>query len=819
MSWEKGDVSDRVSKCRGDLKSIQFAMEKDPDNAKLRNKSCELLNEYNIARKEEDNMLYQKEKVEWLNEGDRNTSFFHKILKERKHRSKITAICDESGKRYENDEVADQFLKHFKEFLEKEDKKVSDKEALFDIEDDKVPGPDGFTSKFFKETWDTLRNEVCQAVQQFFDTRKLLGEVNATVISLVPKIKTPNKVSDYRPIACCNVIYKCISKILTNKMKSVLRKLVDENQSAFIAGRQITDNILLAHELLRGYNRKSSRKKCAFKIDLQKAYDTINWDFLGKSLSGFGFHSKWIKWVMTCITTAKFTINVNGDIVGYFNGGRGLRQGDPIAPYLFTLVMEVLNLLMKKNIIEAVNFRYHFGCKRQKITHIYFVDDLMVFCNGDISLAKVIKRTLEEFSGISGLKPNMQKSTVFFGGMNVMEQNNILKIIPFFVGKFPMKYLGVPLIKIQLNVSECKPLVEKVEKKILDWKNRALTYAGRLQLIASVLSSMQMYWALVFLIPKTVINEINKLLKRFLWCQGELIKGKAKVLWDSICKPKDQGGLGLKDLHKWNETLLLKLLWNVAAKKDTLWVKWINVEKQKGRNLWDMQIDSNSSLTWKTFLGTRDKIRDHIWVEIGNGKSTSVWYDNCHSMGPLCSVVTKRDVYDARMTDKCTVEEAIARGSWIWPSDWVDKFPMLKTYRVPNLKELKSDVTKWKENNERLVDFSIKQAWKDRNAEGMRVNWKDMVCDSHDHLFFNCRYSEIIWKKMQTKLCRKFSMNWQTVIVEMSQLKGSKNIWCIVSKLVCGAIELGECKGERVQCSKESGRTVEDKTAKTQEED
>ncbi|GJY83708.1 RNA-directed DNA polymerase, eukaryota, reverse transcriptase zinc-binding domain protein [Tanacetum coccineum] len=397
-------------------------------------------------------------------------------------------------------------------------KKVSDKEvkeALFDIEDDKVHGPDGFTSKFFKETWDTLGNEVCQAVQQFFDTRKLLGEVNATVISLVPKIKTPNKVSYYRPIACCNVIYKCISKILTNKMKSVLGKLVDENQSAFIARRQITDNILLAHELLRGYNRKSSRKKCTFKIDLQKAYDTINLDFLGKSLSGFGFHSKWIKWVMTCITTAKFTINVNGDIVGYFNGRRGLRQGDPIAPYLFTLVMEVLNLLMKKNIREAVNFRYHFGCKRQKNTHICFVDDLMVFCNGDISLAKVIKRTLEEFSGISGLKPNMQKSTVFFGGMNVIEQNNILKIIPFSVGKFPMKYLGVPLITIQLSVSECKPLVEKVEKKILDWKNRALTYVGRLQLIASVLSSIHMYWALVFLIPKTVINEINKLLKRF----------------------------------------------------------------------------------------------------------------------------------------------------------------------------------------------------------------------------------------------------------------------------------------------------------------
>ncbi|GKC22137.1 RNA-directed DNA polymerase, eukaryota, reverse transcriptase zinc-binding domain protein [Tanacetum coccineum] len=385
-------------------------------------------------------------------------------------------------------------------------KKVSKREvkkALFDIEDEKAPGPDRFTSKFFKETWDTVGEDVCLAIQQFFETGKLLGEV-----------------------------------------------------------------------------------------------------------------------------------------------------------------MEVLNLLMKKNISEAPNFRYHFGCKKLKITHISFADDLMVFCNGDISSAKVIKRTLEEFSGVSGLKPNMQKSTIFFGGVNAMEQNNILKIIPFYVGKFPMKYLGVPLITKQLSVSECKPLIEKVEKKVLDWKKKALTYAGRLQLIASVLSSMQMYWASV-----------------------------ANVSWDAICKPKDQGGLGLKDLHKWNETLLLKHLWNVATKKDTLWVKWINVEKLKGRNLWDVQIDSNSSPMWSTLLGMRDKVREHIWVEIGNGQSTYVW-----------------------MTDKCTVNEAIERGNWAWPSEWTDKFPVLKHYGVPNLKMSVNDVTKWKDKNGKIVDFFVKQVWKDSYA-------------------------------------------------------------------------------------------------------
>lgn len=135
------------------------------------------------------------------------------------------------------------------------------KEAMFDIEDSKAPGPDGFTAKFFKASWGIIGKEVCLAIQEFFNSGKLLGELNATLISLVPKIPTPNKVSDFRPIACCNVLYKCISKVITNRIKGVLGKIVNENQSAFIVGRQITDNILFAQELLRGYKCTIENKK------------------------------------------------------------------------------------------------------------------------------------------------------------------------------------------------------------------------------------------------------------------------------------------------------------------------------------------------------------------------------------------------------------------------------------------------------------------------------------------------------------------------------------------------------------------------------
>ncbi|GJW81501.1 RNA-directed DNA polymerase, eukaryota, reverse transcriptase zinc-binding domain protein [Tanacetum coccineum] len=126
----------------------------------------------------------------------------------------------------------------------------------------------------------------------------MLGEVNATLISLVPKVQTPEKVTDFRPIACCNVLYKCISKIITNRIKPVLNFLVSSNQSAFVPGRSIHDNILLTQEIMKGYNRKGGPKRVAFKIDLQKAYDTVSWKFLERTLVEFGFHEKMVGWIM-----------------------------------------------------------------------------------------------------------------------------------------------------------------------------------------------------------------------------------------------------------------------------------------------------------------------------------------------------------------------------------------------------------------------------------------------------------------------------------------------------------------------------------------
>ncbi|GKA27286.1 hypothetical protein Tco_0713454 [Tanacetum coccineum] len=237
-----------------------------------------------------------------------------------------------------------------------------------------------------------------------------------------------------------------------------------------------------------------------------------------------------IEWIMVCVSTTKFSININGEREGYFSGGRGLRQGDPMSPYLLTLVMEG-------------SYQY-------------------------------------------------------------------------------------PLITKKISATDCKPLIEKVKNRVLDWRNKALSYSGRLQLITSALSSMQVYWASVFLLQKNMIYEINKLFKGFL----ELTKGKAKVSWDSICKPKDQGGLGIKNLQEWNEVLLIKKLWNVVSNK-----------------------------SWKEMLRLRDKIRKHVLWKIGDGNSINAWYDNWDVRGPLCGIVTTREIYEARMNVDTTVAGLIAK--------------------------------------------------------------------------------------------------------------------------------------------------------------
>lgn len=192
--------------------------------------------------------------------------------------------------------------------------------ALFDIGEDKAPGSDGFSSCFFKKAWSIVGHQFCQAVKEFFNSGSLLKQINHTAIVLVPKTTHASAVTDYRPISCCNVLYKVISKILASRMVPILSSIVDQAQAAFVEGRSIANNVHLVHELLQKYCRKRISPRYILKVDLCTTYNSVNWSFIRQVMRGLGFHSRFVGWVMECISSPSYLIVVNGALCGFFKG-------------------------------------------------------------------------------------------------------------------------------------------------------------------------------------------------------------------------------------------------------------------------------------------------------------------------------------------------------------------------------------------------------------------------------------------------------------------------------------------------------------------
>ncbi|GKC02761.1 RNA-directed DNA polymerase, eukaryota, reverse transcriptase zinc-binding domain protein [Tanacetum coccineum] len=519
LNWKNGNLFEKVKKLKLKLDEIQTKIIVDPTNISLREQGVCLDKEYITTLEDEEKLLhFQKflgvqENMECL---DLDEYLF------------LNKISPQDAGNMINDVT---------------NKEIKD--AMFDINDNKAPGPDGFTARFFKKAWDIVGNDVCLAVNELFTKGNLLEELNAAIITLVPK-------------------------------------------------------------LLKGYDNGRGPKICSMKIDIQKAYDTMNWKFLKDALRH-----------------------------GFFKRGRGLRQGDPLSPYLFTMELE--------------------------ITHICFADDLLVLCHRDVASVKVIKTALDKFSSVYGLFPNLGKSTIFCGSMDRGTIGTILQILPFKKGKLLVRYL--------------------------------------------------VYWASVFKLPKGVIDDIEKTFKGFLWNKGDLQKGKAKVAWKDVCQPKQNGGLGLKPLKSWNNALLIKHLWNVANKKDSLWVKWINTVKLKGMIVWEMEKQNNDSWLWKSLLDLRCKVRPNMIYKIGNGKITS-W-------------------------------EPIGMAKLLF-----EKYPILLSFSVPRINDSTEDRLVWRTNEGILKPFSTNQAWNDIRILNGIVQWWKVIWFSQNipsHAF-------VSWMTMKNKL-------------------------------------------------------------------
>ncbi|XP_074342605.1 uncharacterized protein LOC141680216 [Apium graveolens] len=270
------------------------------------------------------------------------------------------------------------------------------KEALFHMHPDKSPGPDGITPGFYQKFWHIVKEDVVKTVQKFFEDGKIDNHLVATNIALIPKKRHPQAMTDIRPISLCNVLYKVISKVLANRLKKLIDGLISATQIAFIPGRLITDNVMVAHELMHFLNRKSKGKQSwmALKIDMSKTYDRVEWSYLAAVLEKMGFDQKVITLVMSCISSVEYRLSHAGRMFGSITPSRGIRQGDPLSSYLFLLCIEGFSSLIQKYESRKLIQGIKVAQKAPSISHILFADDCYVFCKASMDSATHILEML-----------------------------------------------------------------------------------------------------------------------------------------------------------------------------------------------------------------------------------------------------------------------------------------------------------------------------------------------------------------------------------------------------------------------------------------
>lgn len=352
-----------------------------------------------------------------------------------------------------------------------------------------------------------------------------------------------------------------------------------------------------------------------------------------------GFPTKFIEWIKECVTTTMFSIKLNGYLEGFFKGESGLRQGDPLSPYLFVLAMEVFSACITKCTAE-LGFKYHWRTAEVNLHHIIFADDVFLFNRGESNSVSILMK-VQSFASLSGLVPNREKSTCFFANVNNTVMEDILVTTGFSRGTLPICYLGLPLITTKLVSRDCVSLVSKLCHGMEMWTAIFLNFSGRLQLIKSIIASIVGYWRMYVFLPKGVLKVINRMMFKFLWGGFYKPTGKChyKVRWEDCYKPKGDGGLGIKNLFEWNlASILFQLLRIINNRSDSLWIAWFKRYRLRNKGLWTATMPYKCAWVPRKILNAREQDLRYVRYQVGKNSDFLFWHDPWAGHRPLIQV-------------------------------------------------------------------------------------------------------------------------------------------------------------------------------------
>ncbi|XP_056688018.1 uncharacterized protein [Spinacia oleracea] len=658
-----GNLKKQKKELLARIDGIQIALSK-KYSGYLVNLEKILLQRLNDILNKERLIWAQKSGMNWRKYGDYNTKYFHMISNIKKSRGKILTLKNSEDVWITDQDqlkimATDYFQKlftttrlsgnlfcctHSNFSINHEEYNVLDSlitmdqvhSNLFAMDLIKSPGPDGIQPIFFQKHWAQIGHIIYDFCNSCFRNGKIPEDINRSYITLIPKNACPSTIAEFRPINLCNTIYKLITKIISSRLKTILGRIISPFQSSFIHGRGIEDNVILVKEMAHHFHKVKKRNKImALKLDITKAYDSLEWDFIRETLLYFQFPSKMIDLIMSCITSLSISILWNGEICSNFKPSRGIRQGDPLSSYIFVLCLDRLSTLIE-NAIQSHNWKLIAITKNIKISHVFYADDVFLFSIATKDYLEKIVNILNDFGEISGLKISMSKSTLIFpSNLHHSIREDIAGDYGFKISSSFGKYLGVDIRPNKLKISNYLTLLDKSMDRVRGWQAKLLNMAGRCTLIKSVLNSYPLYAMQTNILPTSITYALEKCCRKFLWNKVDRSKYMSRLSWEKVTRPINKGGLGIRRLKEWNLAFMAKLGRTILTNSDKLWVKILKEKYLKNSNFLNCFANNTHSPLWRDILKGRSILEQGIMIGIGNGDSTSLWYHHWVGDQPL----------------------------------------------------------------------------------------------------------------------------------------------------------------------------------------